>query len=106
MPEEFYESVEVCEATEGPVDYRPGIVLDKKPSQSNRKPIALMGKVYCKADARFSRIEVGNLLTTSSTAGYAMKAQDPYRAFVEVIGKALRQLNTGKGLIPILVALQ
>ena len=32
----------------GAGDYKPGIVLDKQPAQSHRKPLALLGKVYCK----------------------------------------------------------
>ena len=65
-----------------------------------------MGKVYCKVDAQHSPIEVGDLLTTSATPGYAMKADDPFKAFGAVIGKALRPLEAGQGLIPILIALQ
>jgi len=38
----------------GAGDYKPGIVLDKKPSQNNRMPVALVGKVYCKADKEYS----------------------------------------------------
>jgi hypothetical protein len=49
-------------------------------------------------------IDVGNLLTTSSTSGYAMKAGDPLKSFGAVIGKALRPLAEGQGLIPILIA--
>src|SRR5208282_6491995 len=36
-----------------------------------------MPKVCCKVDADYASIEVGDLLTTSSTAGHAMKAEDP-----------------------------
>jgi hypothetical protein len=35
-----------------------------------------------------------------------MKASDPMKAFGTVIGKALKPLREGKGLIPVLVALQ
>ena len=84
---------------------KPGIVLDRHSSQTHRKPIALMGKVYCKVDATYSSIEVGDLLTTSNTRGHAMKALDPSKAFGAVIGKALRQLKAGTGLVPVLVAL-
>jgi hypothetical protein len=35
-----------------------------------------------------------------------MKAADPARAFGAVIGKALAPLDGGRGLIPVLVALQ
>jgi len=89
----------------GAGSYRPGIVLGKQP-QGNRKPIALLGKVYCKVDAQYGAIEVGDLLTTSSTPGHAMKATDPLKAFGAVIGKALRPLKEEQGLIPILIALQ
>jgi hypothetical protein len=69
-------------------------------------PIALMGKVYCKVDAGYGAIEVGDLLTTSPFPGHAMKATDPLKSFGSVIGKALRPLEAGQSLIPILIALQ
>jgi len=90
----------------GAGDCKPGITLGKRSSKSNRMPIALVGKVYCKADAQYGHINIGDLLTTSSTPGHAMKADDPLKAFGAVIGKALRPLTAGEGLIPILVALQ
>ncbi|UCG83544.1 MAG: hypothetical protein JSW38_01625 [Dehalococcoidia bacterium] len=85
---------------------KPGIILDKNPSQNARLPVALNGKVYCKVDAQYSPIEIGDLLTTSPTPGHAMKADEPLKAFGAVIGKALRPLHQGTGMIPVLVALQ
>jgi hypothetical protein len=90
----------------GAGQYKPGIVLDKQPSQNNRQPVALLGKVFCKVDAQYGSVEVGDLLTTSPTLGHAMKVSEPLEAFGAVIGKALRQLNEGQGLIPILITLQ
>jgi hypothetical protein len=90
----------------GAGSYKPGLILDKQESSNNRMPIALMGKVYCKVDASYGAIEVGDLLTTSTTPGHAMKADNPLKAFGTVIGKALRPLAEGQGLIPVLVALQ
>jgi hypothetical protein len=90
----------------GAGNYKPGLILDKQESSNNRMPIALMGKVYCKVDASYGAIEVGDLLTTSNTPGYAMKADDPLRAFGSVLGKALQSMSEGQGLIPILVTLQ
>ncbi|NJL57778.1 hypothetical protein HC928_23600 [bacterium] len=90
----------------GAGNYRPGILLDRQQTSPNRKPLALIGKVYCKVDAQYGAISVGDLLTTSLTPGHAMRADDPMQAFGAVIGKALRSLATGQGLIPILVALQ
>ena len=84
----------------------PGIILGKKLTKNKRLPIALNGTAYCKVDAQYSPIEVGDLLTTSSSIGYAMKAVDPLKAFGAVIGKAMESLHSGRDLIPILVALQ
>ena len=90
----------------GAGSYKPALILDKQVSSRNRRPIALMGKVYCKVDAQFGAVDVGDLLTTSPTPGHAMKTSDPFKAFGAVIGKALRPLTEGQGLIPVLVALQ
>ena len=90
----------------GAGDHRPGIILDRKTATEGRAPVALVGKVFCKADATVAPIAVGDLLTTSRTPGHAMRADDPTRAFGAVLGKALRKLDEGRGLIPILVALQ
>jgi hypothetical protein len=96
----------VAGVVSGAGKYRPGLILDKQQSAGRRLPVALVGKVYCKVDARYSPIEVGDLLTTSPTPGHAMKASDPLRALGTLIGKALSDLADGQGLIPILVALQ
>ena len=90
----------------GAGSYKPGIILDKQEASENRMPVALLGKVYCKVDAQYGAIEVGDLLTTSPTPGHAMKTDDPQKAFGAVIGKALRSMREGHGLIPILIALQ
>ena len=96
----------VAGVVSGAGNYRPGIVLDRSESDRERQPIALLGKVFCMVDAAHGAIAVGDLLTTSSTPGHAMKADDPQRAFGSVIGKALRPLKEGRGLVPILIALQ
>ena len=90
----------------GAGQYKPGLILDKQSSLTDRSPVALLGKVCCKVTAEHGPIEIGDLLTTSALAGHAMKAGDPSRAFGAVIGKALRPLQSGCGLIPILIALQ
>jgi hypothetical protein len=90
----------------GAGSYRPGMILDRRASNVPRAPVALFGKVYCKVDAAYGSIEVGDLLTSSPTAGCAMKAADSARAFGSVIGKALAPQCEGRGLIPIFVALQ
>ena len=86
--------------------YRPGIVLGRKNVVSDELPIALIGRTFCKVDADYGAINVGDLLTTSPTPGHAMRAGDPAHAFGAVIGKALGRLGSGTGLLPILIALQ
>lgn len=90
----------------GASTFRPALVLDRRAGDEHRAPLALVGKVYCKVDATYGAIGAGDLLTTSSTPGHAMKAADPLRAFGAVLGKALEPLASGRGLIPILVTLQ
>jgi len=90
----------------GAGSYKPAIVLDRQKSAKNRQPIALMGKVYCKVDAQFGAIEVGDLLTTSSTPGHAMLTREASAAFGAVVGKAMCPLREGTGMIPVLIALQ
>jgi hypothetical protein len=96
----------VAGVVSGAGSLRPAIILGKRSSDEGRLPVALFGKVYCKVDAQYSPIEVGDLLTTSDTVGHAMKACDPARAFGAVVGKALSNLTDGRGLIPILITLQ
>jgi hypothetical protein len=84
---------------------KPAIILGKNNAQ-NRMPVALIGKVYCKADSQYSPISVGDLLTTSPTLGHAMCAKDSTKAFGAVIGKALSSLGAGQGLVRMLVTVQ
>lgn len=96
----------VAGVVSGAGDLKPGIILGRTGSPEDSMPIALTGRVYCQVDARDNPVRVGDLLTTSTTPGFAMRADDPMQAFGAVIGKALRPLSEGTGLIPILVALQ
>jgi hypothetical protein len=86
--------------------YRPALVLDRQENSVNRLPIALFGKVFCKVDAAYGTVATGDLLPTSPTPDHAVKAEDPLSAFGAVIGKALRPLGGGRGLVPVLILLQ
>jgi hypothetical protein len=96
----------VAGVVSGAGEYRPAVIMGRKHLEGKRVPVALVGRVYCKADATHGSIEMGDLLTTSPTFGHAMKAIDQGRSFGAVIGKALRPLTGGQALIPILIALQ
>lgn len=84
---------------------KPGIVLDRRSTGHARAPLAVMGKVFCQVDASFGSIRAGMLLTTSPNPGHAMAA-DLAQAFGAVLGKALKPLSGGCGLVPVIVSLQ
>jgi hypothetical protein len=86
--------------------YRPAIILDKNKTVALRTAVSLIGKAYCKVDADHGAIAIGDLLVSSPTPGCAMKAADRGKSFGAVVGKALKPLASGRGLIPVLIALQ
>lgn len=70
------------------------------------KNVALTGRVYVQADASNGAIYPGDLLTTSSTPGHAMKVTDHARAQGAILGKAMTGLAESQGLVLVLVTLQ
>ncbi len=90
----------------GAGDINPGITLKQDGILEGNILIALSGKVYCKAEAFSGPIKPGDLLTTSSIPGYAMKVTDNKKSHGTVIGKAMTGLDSGKGLVLVLVNLQ
>ncbi|MBI3949145.1 MAG: hypothetical protein HY314_01615 [Acidobacteria bacterium] len=82
-----------------------GVVLGPQ-SDDAHKPVALSGRVYTWADAAYGKIKPGDLLTTSPTPGHAMRVSDLARAQGSIIGKAMEDLDQGKGRILVLVNLQ
>ena len=84
----------------------PGISLKQEGMVDGGKQIALAGRVYVRAEATKNPIKPGDLLTTSSIPGYAMKAMDREKAFGSVIGKAMTSLPDGEGLVLAIIALQ
>ncbi|MBA7679561.1 hypothetical protein ES703_87859 [subsurface metagenome] len=86
---------------------KPGMMMGQKGSVADGVyPVALTGRVYCWADASTGAIQPGDLLTTSSVPGHAMKVSDHSRALGAIIGKAMTPLEKGKGLVLVLVSLQ
>lgn len=86
---------------------KPGMLMGQRGTEADgRHPVALSGRVYCKVDASFGAIEPGDLLTTSPTTGHAMRVDDHNRASGAIIGKAMTTLDSGRGLVLVLVSLQ
>jgi hypothetical protein len=87
---------------------KPGTVGRRQttPKSPDEVPMAMMGIVPAKVSAENGPIKTGDLLVASSTLGYAMKGTDRTRLTGAVVGKALGSLNSGAGVIEVLVALQ
>ncbi len=78
------------EGSELQIAPQPGsFIKGKKP------PVALNGRVICKVTNENGPIELGDLLTTSSTPGHAMKATDREKSFGTIVGKALESFEGG-----------
>lgn len=86
---------------------QPGLLMGQKGSAADgRYPVALTGRVFVLVDADLAPIKPGDFLTTSSTRGYAMKAADREAAAGAILGKAMTSLESGRGLVLVLVNLQ
>ena len=69
-------------------------------------PMAMVGIVPAKVSAENGPIHRGDLLVTASTPGYAMRGTDRSRLVGAVVGKAMSSLDSGTGVIEVLVTLQ
>ncbi|MBL9168938.1 MAG: hypothetical protein JNN07_14455 [Verrucomicrobiales bacterium] len=87
---------------------QPGLMLQQNGTvATGRHPVALSGRAWCYSDADAGgAIVPGDMLTSATEPGHAMKAADRDRAFGAVIGKAMTPLAKGKGLVLVLVSLQ
>ena len=84
----------------------PGIQMQQQGLMEGDRNVALTGRVYVQADASNGAIKPGDLLTTSSTPGRAMKVTDHVRAQGAILGKAMSGLSEGNGMVLVLVTLQ
>ncbi|MCR9093077.1 MAG: hypothetical protein NXI30_02560 [bacterium] len=87
---------------------QPGLTLSQEGSIADGDhPVALTGRVYTWVDAdENGPVRPGDMLTTSSRPGHAMRASEPTKSFGAVIGKAMGRLDEGQGLVLTLVNLQ
>lgn len=110
-PNRFLKSAEpYSAAVSGIFSTKPGILGRAYPtnpqSVNEEVPMAMIGIVPAKVSAENGPIRPGDLLVTSGTVGYAMKGTDRSRMLGAVVGKALEPLESGTGVIQVLVTLQ
>ena len=89
--------------TANPDDESDAYTREDMAREFNEIPLAVMGIVPCKVSAENGAISPGDLLVTSSTAGHAMRDENPKVG--TVLGKALEPLTSGTGVIKVLVSL-
>ncbi len=87
---------------------KPGVIgrRESLPKDAQELPMAMVGIVPTKVTTENGPIRKGDLLVTSSAAGYAMKGTDRSRMLGAVIGKSMGSLDEGTGMIEVLVTLQ
>ena len=89
---------------------KPGVIgrrqLTDRSNMKEEVPMAMTGIVPTKVTAENGAIKPGDLLVTSSKLGYAMKGTDRSKMLGAVIGKALGHLDSGTGVIEVVVTLQ
>jgi len=82
------------------------VLKGKAFDESGHVAVAMSGRVWVRCDASAGPIRPGDLLTSSACAGLAMRAVDHDRAYGAILGKAMTSLETGTGLVLVLVSLQ
>jgi len=90
----------------GANEYKSAITLKSLDGSLGKVPVTLTGTAYCLATSANGAIKAGDLLTTSSVPGHAMKVTDHDAARGAILGKALEDLKGDKGQILILASLQ
>jgi len=98
--------VRVAGVISGANGIKPGIQMQQQGLLEGGQNVALTGRVYVQADTSNGPIQPGDLLTTSSTPGHAMKVTDHAKAQGAILGKAMTGLSEGKGMVLVLVTLQ
>jgi len=94
----------------GAVSRQPGLVLGER--GDGKAMVAANGRVRIKVDASYGAVNIGDLLVTSSTPGYAMVSRpitvggQTFHRAGTLLGKALEAMPNGKGEILVLLMLQ
>ena len=107
------QSVELCASSYSPTvigvySASPGFLggqsVTDQVDSTNSISVAIMGIASVKVSAENGPIKPGDLLVTSSTPGHAMRADEPVPG--TILGKALGTLDSGVGMILVLLTLQ
>ncbi len=86
------------------------LVMDEETGEMyenvNAAQLSLAGRVPVKVTDENGPVKIGDLLTTSSKPGYAMRCDDKLKCIGTILGKALEPHESGDGKIIALITLQ
>ena len=106
MPSSEPYDTKVAGAVSGAGGVSHGVLLTQKDVLEGDTLVAMTGRVFVRCTTESGPIQPGDLLTTSSLAGHAMKALERERSGGAVLGKAMTSLDEDTGLVLVLVNLQ
>ena len=105
--------VNIIQSTQLSISTQPAIVIEggrivamggyKGQNDTLKPAIALAGRVPVKVTDENGIIKAGDLITTSSKAGYGMKCIDEIKCLNSVIGIALEDKQFGENKVLVLV---
>lgn len=90
----------------GANEYPSAITLAGLSEKPNKVSVTLSGTVYCRVSAENGRVRAGDLLTTATKPGHAMRVTDFAAARGAILGKAMQDLEGDSGLVLVLASLQ
>ncbi|MBU0649382.1 hypothetical protein KJ969_04805 [Patescibacteria group bacterium] len=90
----------------GVISTNPAIIFPGAAVGDSKQPLALSGVVPVKVSAENGAITAGDLLTSSSVPGHAMRCEDKSGCSGAIIGKALESFDGEIGVIKMIVTLQ
>jgi hypothetical protein len=84
----------------------PGLLLGQDDVFTGDTKVAMTGRVYVNCSTENGPIVPGDRLTTATREGHAMRVSEELPSSGSVIGKAMSSLESGSGLVLVLVNLQ
>lgn len=86
---------------------KPGILMGQEGTLADgQELVTISGRTYVQCNTLNGSIKIGDLLTSSSVPGEAMKATKRKKSSGAIIGKAMSNLESGSGYVLVLVNLQ
>ncbi|MFH0923963.1 MAG: hypothetical protein V1825_04485 [Candidatus Falkowbacteria bacterium] len=89
----------------GVISTNPNLTMGtfKYSNDKDYPPVALLGRVPTKVIVENGSIEIGDNIVSSSKPGYGMRCDDYDKCKGAIIGKALQKLDSGEGIIEVLI---